>query len=103
VAKYVSDRDLLQKDRRLALQQVMRKWLPLAASVLKMVTRLLPSPVAAQKSRVSYLCGTPPRLPPSAVHPLSMAATTWHAIQSTYDTVKPSFTLPAAFFVFAFS
>ncbi|ETW04721.1 hypothetical protein H310_03871 [Aphanomyces invadans] len=56
VAKLVNDRELLQRDRKLALQAVMRKWLPLAPSVLKMVTRVLPSPVAAQKTRSERLC-----------------------------------------------
>ncbi|KAH9117219.1 hypothetical protein AeMF1_008972 [Aphanomyces euteiches] len=60
VAKVVSDRDLLQRDRRLALQSVMRKWLPLATSVLKMVTRVLPSPVVAQKIRAEHLCSPNP-------------------------------------------
>ncbi|KAF0684524.1 Aste57867_23523 [Aphanomyces stellatus] len=56
VAKLVSDRELLQRDRKLALQSVMRKWLPLASSVLKMVTRILPSPATAQKIRAEHLC-----------------------------------------------
>ncbi|RLO13487.1 hypothetical protein DYB28_009639 [Aphanomyces astaci] len=34
----------------------MRKWLPLAPSVLKMVSRVLPSPIAAQKTRADRLC-----------------------------------------------
>ncbi|RHY42030.1 hypothetical protein DYB34_007286 [Aphanomyces astaci] len=56
VAKLVNDRELLQRDRKLALQAVMRKWLPLAPSVLKMVSRVLPSPIAAQKTRADRLC-----------------------------------------------
>ncbi|OQR83659.1 elongation factor G [Achlya hypogyna] len=74
VAKVVSDRELLQKDRRLALQCVMRKWLPLATAVLKMVTRMLPSPVTAQKMRAERLC-----LPDSSV-PGQLA--TFNAIQA---------------------
>ncbi|EQC40496.1 hypothetical protein SDRG_02387 [Saprolegnia diclina VS20] len=56
-------RQLTKKDRRLALQCVMRKWLPLATSVLKMATRMLPSPVTAQKSRAEHLCVVNPAFP----------------------------------------
>ncbi|POM66072.1 Elongation factor Tu GTP-binding domain containing hypothetical protein [Phytophthora palmivora] len=44
VAKLVTDRELKQTDRKNATQAVMRKWLPLSTTVLKMVTRVLPSP-----------------------------------------------------------
>ncbi|KAG7379146.1 Elongation factor-like GTPase 1 [Phytophthora pseudosyringae] len=56
VAKLVTDRDLKQTDRKNATQAVMRKWLPLSTTVLKMVTRVLPSPVAAQVKRAEKLC-----------------------------------------------
>ncbi|KAI9991763.1 hypothetical protein PInf_017124 [Phytophthora infestans] len=56
IAKLVSDRDLKQTDRKNATQAVMRKWLPLSTTVLKMVTRVLPSPVAAQVKRADKLC-----------------------------------------------
>ncbi|GLD92420.1 hypothetical protein PINS_up000953 [Pythium insidiosum] len=57
VARLVTDRELRHADRRVAVQTVMRKWLPLATTVLKMVTRALPSPAAAQRQRVAKLCG----------------------------------------------
>uniref|UniRef100_K3WNV1 Tr-type G domain-containing protein n=1 Tax=Globisporangium ultimum (strain ATCC 200006 / CBS 805.95 / DAOM BR144) TaxID=431595 RepID=K3WNV1_GLOUD len=56
VGKLISDRDLKQHDRRNTIQAVMRKWLPLSTAVLKMVTRALPSPVAAQAKRAEKLC-----------------------------------------------
>ncbi|KAE8985442.1 Elongation factor-like GTPase 1 [Phytophthora fragariae] len=56
VAKLVTDRDLKQTDRKNATQAVMRRWLPLSAAVLKMVTRVLPSPVTAQVKRAEKLC-----------------------------------------------
>ncbi|KAG1697273.1 hypothetical protein DVH05_016558 [Phytophthora capsici] len=56
VAKLVTDRDLKQTDRKNATQAVMRKWLPLSTTVLKMVTRVLPSPIAAQVKRAERLC-----------------------------------------------
>ncbi|KAJ0402401.1 hypothetical protein P43SY_004110 [Pythium insidiosum] len=59
VARLVTDRELRHADRRVAIQTVMRKWLPLATTVLKMVTRALPSPAAAQRQRVAKLCGLP--------------------------------------------
>ncbi|KAG6615387.1 putative elongation factor Tu GTP-binding domain-containing protein [Phytophthora cinnamomi] len=56
VAKLVTDRDLKQTDRKNATQAVMRRWLPLSTTVLKMVTRVLPSPVTAQVKRAEKLC-----------------------------------------------
>ncbi|CAI5729690.1 unnamed protein product [Peronospora destructor] len=56
VAKSVTDRDLRQTDRKLATRAVMRKWLPVSPTVLKMVTRVLPSPVTAQVKRAEKLC-----------------------------------------------
>lgn len=56
VGKLISDRDLKQHDRKNTIQAVMRKWLPLSTAVLKMVTRALPSPVAAQAKRAEKLC-----------------------------------------------
>lgn len=60
VARLVTDRDLKQTDRKNATQVVMRKWLPLSNAVLKMVTRVLPSPVIAQKKRAAKLCAMTP-------------------------------------------
>ncbi|CEG35619.1 elongation factor tu gtp-binding domain-containing [Plasmopara halstedii] len=56
IAKLVTDRDLKQTDRKNATQVIIRKWLPLATTVLKMVTRILPNPVIAQAKRVEKLC-----------------------------------------------
>ncbi|TDH71368.1 hypothetical protein CCR75_006594 [Bremia lactucae] len=56
IAKLVTARELKQSDRKHALQLIMRKWLPLSPTVLKMVARVLPSPVTAQKKRVQKLC-----------------------------------------------
>ncbi|CAH0516676.1 unnamed protein product [Peronospora belbahrii] len=62
VAKVVTDRDLKQTDRKLAIRAVMRKWLPVSTTVMKMVTRVLPSPVAAQVKRAEKLCSFSERL-----------------------------------------
>ncbi|RLN11156.1 hypothetical protein BBJ28_00020236, partial [Nothophytophthora sp. Chile5] len=56
VAKLVTDRELKQTERKSAIQAVMRKWLPLSTAVMRMVTRVLPSPVAAQVKRADKLC-----------------------------------------------
>lgn len=58
VAKLVTERDLKQTDRKLATRAVMRKWLPISTTVMKMITRVLPSPVAAQVKRAVKLCMT---------------------------------------------
>ncbi|ETL79710.1 hypothetical protein L917_19716 [Phytophthora nicotianae] len=68
VAKFVTDRDLKQTDRKNATQAVMRKWLPLSTTVLKMVTRVLPSPVSAQVKRADKLCTISPELEKSPQH-----------------------------------
>ncbi|KAI9906327.1 hypothetical protein PsorP6_002937 [Peronosclerospora sorghi] len=57
LAKCVTDRELTHADRKVATQLVMRKWLPLAPTVFKMVTRVVPSPVVAQAQRARKLCG----------------------------------------------
>lgn len=56
VGKLITDRELRATDRKLAIQVVMRKWLPLSTAVLKMVTRALPSPITAQSKRAEKLC-----------------------------------------------
>lgn len=56
VGKLITDRELKQNDRKSTIQAVMRKWLPLSTAVLKMVTRALPSPIAAQAKRAEKLC-----------------------------------------------
>lgn len=69
VAKFVTDRDLKQSERKSAIQAVMRKWLPLSSAVLRMVTRALPSPVVAQEKRAAKLCAmTPLELENSSRH-----------------------------------
>ncbi|UIZ24753.1 hypothetical protein KXD40_006648 [Peronospora effusa] len=68
VAKLVTDRDLRQTDRKLAIRAVMRKWLPLSPTVLKMVTRVLPSPVTAQVKRAEKLCTISPERENSLKH-----------------------------------
>ncbi|GMF19682.1 unnamed protein product [Phytophthora lilii] len=69
VAKLVTDRDLKQSDRKNATQAVMRRWLPLSTTVLKMVTRVLPSPVTAQVKRAEKLCTiSPEQLEKSSQH-----------------------------------
>lgn len=56
VLQNVNDRDLRNTDRRIVMKSLMSKWLPLSQSVLKMVTRVLPSPALAQRARFHKLC-----------------------------------------------
>eukprot|EP00163_Fabomonas_tropica_P023633 TRINITY_DN41018_c0_g1_i1.p1 TRINITY_DN41018_c0_g1~~TRINITY_DN41018_c0_g1_i1.p1 ORF type:complete len:1148 (-),score=244.21 TRINITY_DN41018_c0_g1_i1:11-3049(-) len=51
----IPSRDLKHKDRRVTLQSVMGRWLPLSEAVLAMVVEQVPSPVQAQSERMSML------------------------------------------------
>ncbi|CAN0842523.1 Elongation factor-like GTPase 1 [Linum grandiflorum] len=51
----IPQRELQNKDPKLVLQSVMSRWLPLSDSVLSMVVRCMPDPVAAQSFRISRL------------------------------------------------
>lgn len=55
VAELLQQRDLKHPDRRVALQSVLRAWLPLSDTVLQMAVDCLPSPVAAAPLRLPYL------------------------------------------------
>ncbi|TMW65312.1 hypothetical protein Poli38472_007954 [Pythium oligandrum] len=79
VAKVVTDRELRTTDRKLAIQSVMRKWLPLATTVLKMVTRALPNPIVAQQKRAARLCGQDPIAAPTEA--LSMETSVFQSLQ----------------------
>jgi ribosome assembly protein 1 len=48
-------REINPRDFRSTLQSIMRRWLPLADSMLRMVVRNMPSPKAAQAKRVATL------------------------------------------------
>nr|CCA26090.1 AGAP003001PA putative [Albugo laibachii Nc14] len=56
VLQDVNERDLKNTDRRTVIKSLMSKWLPLSQSVLKMVTRVLPNPILAQRGRFHKLC-----------------------------------------------
>ncbi|EEF46662.1 translation elongation factor, putative [Ricinus communis] len=51
----VPPRELQNKDPKLVLQAVMSRWLPLSDSVLSMVVKCMPDPIAAQSFRISRL------------------------------------------------
>ncbi|XP_050206413.1 uncharacterized protein LOC126656019 [Mercurialis annua] len=51
----VPPRELQNKDPKIVLQAVMSRWLPLSDSVLSMVVRCMPDPIAAQSFRISRL------------------------------------------------
>ncbi|CAL1401670.1 unnamed protein product [Linum trigynum] len=51
----VPQRELQNKDPKLVLQSVMSRWLPLSDSVMSMVVRCMPDPMAAQSFRISRL------------------------------------------------
>lgn len=48
-------REVNPRDPRATLQSIMRRWLPLADSILRMVVRNMPNPRDAQKARVETL------------------------------------------------
>lgn len=51
----VPARELQNKDPKVVLQAVMSRWLPLSDTILSMVVKCMPDPIAAQKFRVSRL------------------------------------------------
>jgi len=63
----VSERDLANTDRRMALQAIMRAWLPMSQTLLEMVAHCVPSPPQAAPHRIDrvmpqpVLKGTRPR------------------------------------------
>lgn len=48
-------REINPRDPRSSLQAIFRRWLPLSDAVLRMVVRSMPSPMTAQKARISTL------------------------------------------------
>ncbi|ONK80506.1 uncharacterized protein A4U43_C01F18560 [Asparagus officinalis] len=51
----VPSRALQHKDPKVVLQSVMSRWLPLSESILSMVVKCIPDPVAAQSFRIARL------------------------------------------------
>ncbi|KAG6682525.1 hypothetical protein I3842_13G147100 [Carya illinoinensis] len=51
----VPARELQNKDQKVVLQSVMSRWLPLSDSILSMVIKCMPDPIAAQSFRISRL------------------------------------------------
>ncbi|KAL3630208.1 hypothetical protein CASFOL_023192 [Castilleja foliolosa] len=51
----IPSRELQNKDPKAVLQSVMSRWLPLADTILSMVTKCLPDPVSAQSFRIPRL------------------------------------------------
>lgn len=51
----VPPRELQNKDRKVVLQAVMSRWLPLSDAILSMVIKCLPDPITAQAFRISRL------------------------------------------------
>ncbi|XP_020273309.1 elongation factor-like GTPase 1 isoform X1 [Asparagus officinalis] len=51
----VPPRELQHKDPKVVLQSVMSRWLPLSESILFMVVKCIPDPVAAQSFRIARL------------------------------------------------
>lgn len=51
----VPARELQNKDSKAVLQAVMSRWLPLSDTILSMVIRCMPDPIAAQSFRISRL------------------------------------------------
>jgi len=51
----ISDKELTQSNKRIALLAIMRNWLPLSSAILEMVVHLLPNPVEAMPFRIERL------------------------------------------------
>lgn len=51
----VPARELQNKDQKVVLQSVLSRWLPLSDSILSMVVKCMPHPIAAQSFRISRL------------------------------------------------
>ncbi|GAB2293172.1 hypothetical protein Dimus_027380 [Dionaea muscipula] len=51
----VPPRELQNRDPKVVLQAVMSRWLPLSDTILSMVVRCMPDPIAAQSLRISRL------------------------------------------------
>ena len=55
-------REVNKREPRATLQAIMRKWLPLADAVLRMIVRCVPAPTEAQRKRFSTLVAPLPSL-----------------------------------------
>ena len=55
----VSERDLANTDRRMALQSIMRAWLPMSQTLLEMVAHCVPSPPQAAPHRINRVMPQP--------------------------------------------
>ena len=51
----INSREINKNDPRITVQAILRQWLPLSASVLKMVVRCVKSPFYSQKSRINTI------------------------------------------------
>jgi ribosome assembly protein 1 len=51
----ISAREINTRDPRITIQAILRRWLPLSDTVLRMVVRCMPSPLEAQRKRHSVL------------------------------------------------
>jgi len=55
----VPEKDLRSSDRRMALQSVMRAWMPMSPALLEMVAHCVPSPVQAAPHRINRVLPVP--------------------------------------------
>ena len=51
----ISEKDLMQSNKRMTLLAIMRSWLPLSSAILEMVVHSLPNPVEAMPFRIERL------------------------------------------------
>ena len=51
----ITPREINNREPRLTVQAIFRQWLPLSDAILRMVVRCVPSPLEAQRSRISTL------------------------------------------------
>lgn len=72
-------REINARDPRSTLQSIMRRWLPLADSILRMVIRNMPNPVEAQRLRVQTLMES---------HYLSLAEDSENIGEQKLETIK---------------
>lgn len=74
-------REINARDPRSTLQSIMRRWLPLADSLLRMVIRNMPNPLEAQRARVHTLMES---------HYLSLSSTSANLGEAKLDRIKQS-------------
>lgn len=84
-------KEINTRDPRSTLQAIMRKWLPLADSLLRMVVRNMPNPLEAQRNRVETLME-----PQYLALPTALTSKTASALRHVQSSIAQCNTSPDA-------